>query len=45
VTSSSEATKYIIDQYDVLDISIEEPSIEAVVKKIYQDGWHETDQT
>ncbi|MBN1992423.1 MAG: ATP-binding cassette domain-containing protein [Anaerolineae bacterium] len=41
LTSASEATQYIIDQYSVLDISIEETSIEAVVKKIYQEGWHE----
>jgi ABC-2 type transport system ATP-binding protein len=33
--SSSEAIRYVLDRYDVLDISLEEPGIEAVVKKIY----------
>jgi ABC-2 type transport system ATP-binding protein len=35
--SASEAIRYMLDRYDVLDISLEEPGIETVVKKIYQD--------
>jgi ABC-2 type transport system ATP-binding protein len=40
VISASETTRYIMDTYEVLDISIEEPSIETVVKKIYREGWN-----
>lgn len=34
--SSSEAIRYVLDRYEALDISLEEPGIEAVIKKIYQ---------
>ncbi len=40
VMSVVDATRYIMESHDVLDISIEEPGIEAVVKKLYQEGWH-----
>lgn len=38
--SVADATRAIMEAHEVLDISIEEPGIEAVVKKIYQEGWH-----
>ena len=36
VISTSEATRYVMDTFNVVDMSIEEESIESVVKKIYQ---------
>lgn len=41
--SVAEATRFMMEAHDVVDISIEEPGIETVVKKLYQEGWHETD--
>ena len=38
IVSPSDATKYIMDKYDVLDIDVKDNSIETVVKKIYKTG-------
>ena len=32
------AVKEIVNRFDVADLSIEEPQIEEVVKRIYQEG-------
>ena len=34
--SAAEAAHYIMEKYDVIDVNIEDPSIESVVQKIYQ---------
>jgi ABC-type uncharacterized transport system ATPase subunit len=36
--SPAAAVKEIINRFDVADISIEEPQIEEVVKRIYREG-------
>ncbi len=38
-TTSSEVIRLLIDHYDIQDISIEESSLESVVRRIYQDKW------
>jgi ABC-2 type transport system ATP-binding protein len=43
IISASEATRLIMERYDTLDISIEEPSIETIVKRIYQGEMHGSD--
>lgn len=43
-TSSSNVIRLLIDHCDVQDISIEEPSIESVVKRIYQDKWDDANE-
>lgn len=40
-TSITEITKILVDHYDISDLSIEEVGIGAIVKQIYQDGWHD----
>ena len=37
-TSPATAVKEIVNRFEVSDIRIEEPEIEAVVKRIYQEG-------
>jgi ABC-2 type transport system ATP-binding protein len=37
-TAPATAVKEIVNRFDVSDLKIEEPEIEAVVKRIYQDG-------
>ena len=37
--SSSQAIRYIMDIFNVQDISIEETGIESVVRRLYQEGW------
>ncbi|MXZ09339.1 MAG: ATP-binding cassette domain-containing protein [Gemmatimonadetes bacterium] len=37
--SSSQAIRYIMNTFDVQDISIEETSIESIVRRLYQEGW------
>ncbi len=38
--SSATAVKEIVNRFDVADLSIEEPQIEEVVKRIYREGMH-----
>jgi len=38
VLSAASAVKEIVNRFDVADISIEEPQIEEVVKRIYREG-------
>ncbi len=39
--SLAEVIQTLIEQYNIVDISIEDVSIESIVKQIYQEGWHE----
>ncbi len=39
--TASELMKHILEQYEVIDFQIREPDIEAVVKKIYNEGMGE----
>jgi ABC-type uncharacterized transport system ATPase subunit len=36
--SAASAVKEIVNRFDVADLSIEEPQIEEVVKRIYREG-------
>ena len=38
VVSASEIMKHVLEEYEVLDFELREPDIEAVVKKIYNQG-------
>jgi ABC-type uncharacterized transport system ATPase subunit len=37
--SAATAVKEIVNRFDVADLSIEEPEIEEVVKRIYREGF------
>lgn len=41
VISASDLMREVLERYDVLDFQIKEPDIEAVVKKIYNEGLEE----
>ena len=38
VVAPATAVKEIVNRFDVSDLKIEEPEVEAVVKRIYQEG-------